>query len=51
LKNEREKKEKIRMEKLKRNSKREKVVIFGITSVNLKYNGIEQFVCSRIFQS
>jgi hypothetical protein len=40
-----------RMEKRKMNVKRGKGVLFGIPSVNLKYNDIEQFAWSRNLQA
>jgi hypothetical protein len=40
-----------RMEKRKSNVKRGKGVLFGIPSVNLKYNDVEQFACSRNLQA
>jgi hypothetical protein len=40
-----------RMEKRKMNVKRKKGVFFGIPSVNLKYDDIEQFAWSRNLQA
>jgi hypothetical protein len=40
-----------RMGKCKRNGKRGRGVLFDIPSVNLKYNDIEQFACSRNLQA
>jgi hypothetical protein len=39
------------MEKRKSNVKRGKGVLFGIPSVNLKYNDVEQFARSRNLQA